>query len=182
MTGDYDSLGDVLNLTFSWPYAYVLDQNGLWVVNMNNPASPLLAGFADTTNYAQDVAVAGEYAFIAGSYDGLRVIDISDHANPLEVSQYSLSDAHSVAVSGNYLYVAARLGLHVIDISNPELPIEVGLCAAPSDAVGVAVSGNLAYVSVLDNGLQVIDISDPAQPVEMGFVNLTHLSQRAGGH
>ncbi len=42
-------------------------------------------GFYNTPGYANGVDVAGSFAYIADSFNGLRVIDISNPAAPVEV-------------------------------------------------------------------------------------------------
>jgi hypothetical protein len=95
------------------------------------------------------VTVAGPYAYVADSYGGLQVIDVSDPARPQWVGGYDTSgSAQGVAVSGNYAYVADSYGgLQVIDVSNPANPCRVGSYNTPGVAVDVAVSGHYAYVA-----------------------------------
>jgi hypothetical protein len=58
----------------------------------------------------------------------------------------------------------------VIDVSNPEAPVEVGFVEAPGRAYGVAVAGGYAYV--VGKGLTVIDVSAPSVPVKVGWLGL----------
>ncbi len=78
--------------------------------------------------------------------------------------------ARGVAVSGEYAYVADEdFGLHIIDVSDPAHPAEVGFYDTPGDDFDVAISGGYAYVADGLSGLRVIDVSDPAHPAEVGF-------------
>jgi hypothetical protein len=67
----------------------------------------------------------------------LRVIDISNPTNPVEIGSYDTpGEAFGVYVSGNFAYVADRdSGLRVIDISNPKNPVEIGFYDTPSWAL-----------------------------------------------
>uniref|UniRef100_A0A7V6CMS6 LVIVD repeat protein n=1 Tax=candidate division WOR-3 bacterium TaxID=2052148 RepID=A0A7V6CMS6_UNCW3 len=114
-------------------------------------------GYYDTPGSAQDVAVSGNYAYVADWEAGLRIIDISNPRSPVEVGYYDTPGAaYGVAVSGNYAYVAdAGAGLRIIDISNPRSPNEVGYYDTPEWALGVAVS-NYAYVADATSGLRII--------------------------
>ena len=47
-------------------------------------------------------------------------------------------------------------GLHIIDVSDPANPVEVGFCDTLEYAHEVAVTGNHAYVAGGDNGLQEV--------------------------
>jgi hypothetical protein len=62
------------------------------------------------------VAVSGNYAYIADSFTGLRIIDISNPAAPGETGFFDTGDnARSVDVSGNYVYLADGAdGLYII--------------------------------------------------------------------
>ncbi|MDB9944496.1 hypothetical protein OAD26_00660, partial [bacterium] len=87
-----------------------------------------------------------------------------------------LNGPRSIAVSGDYAYVAANAdnSLRIVDISDPTNPSIVGgvkddtnLAAAQS----VDVSGNYAYVAAnADNSLRIVDISDPTNPSIVGGV------------
>ena len=119
---------------------------------------------------ARGVYVSGNYAYVADSTSGLRIIDISTPASPSEVGFYDTPGyALGVYVMGNYAYVADRdSGLRIIDISTPASPSEVGFYDTPGYAVGVYVSGNYAYVADGNtSGLRIIDVSNPASPTEI---------------
>ena len=122
---------------------------------------------------AADVTVVGNYAYLALSgseYGGLAVIDISDPTNCVDVGGYNTSGwAYSVAVAGNYAYVADdAAGLQVIDVRDPAHCKRVGGYNTSGLARGVAVAGNYAYVADHDAGLQVIDVSNPTNCVRAG--------------
>ena len=127
-------------------------------------------GYYDTPGAASDVAVSGNYAYVADHYS-MRIINISNPASPSEVGNYDTPGyASGVAVSGNYAYVVVQeSGLRIINISNPASPSEVGYCDTPGYAFDVAVSGNYAYVADWDSGLRIINISNPASPSETGY-------------
>jgi hypothetical protein len=56
---------------------------------------------------AFDVAVAGNYAYLADGSGGLQVLDISDPAHPARVGGYTNGGLiGTIAVSGNCAYVA----------------------------------------------------------------------------
>ena len=86
-------------------------------------------------------------------------------------------EAFSVALSGNYAYVAdGDSGLRVISIADPAHPAELGHCDTPGWAHGVAVSGSHTYVADYDSGLRVVSVADPAHPVEVGHFDTPGLA------
>ena len=62
---------------------------------------------------------------------------------------------------GTHAYVAAGpLGLRIVDISNPLVPVIIGTADTPGTAADVAVAGNYCFIA--DGAdLKVIDISNP---------------------
>lgn len=125
----------------------------------------------DTPNYARGVKVSGNYAYIADGESSLRIIDITDTENPIEISSYNTpGDAKKVALSGSYAYIADYTsGLRIINISNPSNPIESGYYDSPGDARDVYVNETYAYLADGYSGLRIINISDPSNPYEIGF-------------
>ncbi|WP_298933580.1 hypothetical protein [uncultured Ramlibacter sp.] len=125
-----------------------------------------LAGTYNTGGDSLGVALSGSYAYVADGGAGLRIIDISNPANPTLVGTYNTSGtARSVAVSGSYAYVAdGGAGLRIINISNPANPTLVGTYDTDGIANGVAVNGSYAYVADDAAGLTIINISNPANP------------------
>ena len=87
-------------------------------------------------------------AYVADVNIGLRVMDVSKPARPVQVGAYATAGyPRGVAVAGGYAYVAAELGgLRVLDVSAPASPVEVGNYSTPGvawdvDAVGRNVRG-----------------------------------------
>jgi len=133
---------------------------------------PRIVGSVDTSDYAVDVTVSGNYAYVADSGSGLQVVDIGDPAAPIIVGGVDTpGNAYGISVSGNHAYVADGGGLQVVDISDPAAPVIVGGVDTPGDAYGITVSGNYAYVADSGSGLQVVDIGDPAAPIIVGGVD-----------
>jgi hypothetical protein len=82
-------------------------------------------------------------------------------------------DAYNFEVLDGLAYVVGSTDtpgpLRVIDVSNPEAPIQLGVLdlAADGGAVGVAVADELAYVAA-PLGLRIVDVSNPTVPVKIG--------------
>jgi len=136
-----------------------------------NSLNITLIGHYDAPDTPEEIAIRGNYAYIADYGAGLRIVDISNPASPQEVGFYDTPGmfAWGVAVSGNYAYMADWDGLRIIDISNPTNPQEVGLCDTVHDVMRVAISGNYAYIATCYSGLRIIDVSNPTNPQETGF-------------
>lgn len=119
---------------------------------------------------AWNVTVVGSRAYVTDPTTGLHIVDVANPAAPNKLGSYDTPGlAASVAVAGNYAYVADFDGLRVINIANPTAPFQVGHYAAPWDVWDVVVVGNYAYLADDMGGLRIINVADPAHPREVGF-------------
>ncbi|MFC2076836.1 LamG-like jellyroll fold domain-containing protein [candidate division KSB1 bacterium] len=143
----------------------------------NNPAALAVeinkVGFWSGAS-CQDVYVNGNIAYVAvdsGGVTGLRIVDISDPADPAEIGSCATpGTAFGVFFQDGYAYVAdGAAGLRIIDVSDTTNPAETGSIDTPGEAVQVFVSGNYAYVADGPGGLRIVDVSNPVNPVEVGY-------------
>ena len=144
--------------------AYVSDGNaGLAVIDVSDRTNLPLVGRYDTHGEAHGVGVSGTFAYV-GDDEGLQVIDFSNPASPERIGVCGFgpeSRVQSVALSGNYAYVAdGHTGLEVTDISNPRSPRRVGGYDTTGYSTDVAVSANRAYVADHWGGLLVFGIAE----------------------
>ena len=91
------------------------------VVDARDPAAPQTLN-EQNINGIVDLAFVGDYLYVAAK--GLLVYDVSDPANPTQVS--SLLDGENLeymAVTGDHVYLKTKgIGLFVIDASDPANP------------------------------------------------------------
>ncbi|MDP8206117.1 MAG: T9SS type A sorting domain-containing protein [Candidatus Electryonea clarkiae] len=138
-----------------------------------------LVGYCNIPSSARDVAVSGDFAYVIAYSHGLRIINISDPANPEEVGFYDTTDYPvQLELSDRYVYLADNLGsLRIIDINNANNPQEIGYFDGNGqmhNAEDLGINGSYVYLIVSSNyqnyelGLHVIDINDPSTPFEVG--------------
>jgi hypothetical protein len=133
------------------------------------PGIEFVSQIGDATWHAWDVAVSGNYAYVAGDTDGLRIIDITNPAIPVQAGRYPGGlGGGSIAVAGNYVYEAYS-GLRILNVANPSNPTLAGQYNIASGAsASVAISGTHAYLTH-SGGLYIIDITNPMAPTQTGF-------------
>lgn len=130
--------------------------------------APVVLAEEDTDGSAYDVALSGDYAFVADS-SGLIIVDISDPEHPeTRASVDTPNSARGICLSGTKAYVADYFGgLVIIDVSDPENPGEPVQVDSPDKidyAYDVAISGDYAFVADGSNGLAVYDLTDLSRP------------------
>ena len=84
-------------------YAYVIDGfSGLQIIDISNPASPIIVGRVETPGYTDGVYVKGNYAYVTNGSFGLQVINISNPASPAIVGSVKTpGSARGVCVPEN---------------------------------------------------------------------------------
>ena len=165
------------NVDVQGGYAYVAaGATGLQVVNVSNPATPIIVAARDTAGNANDVRIVGTFAYIADGTNGLVIMNISNPLSPTIVGTVDTpGDAVDVFVSGNFAYIAdSNSGLSIANVTNPAAPILVSTTSTGGLARGVAVRDNIAVVvSDTSNTLRTFNVVNPSSPVALGSVNLT---------
>lgn len=166
----YDNdTSDAGRVTVAENYIYLTDSTaGVLIYEINstqNDPSNLSIGDPvvchDVTSDSRDVAVSGDYAYVAELDNGLNIFKISDQSH---VINFPLTNhALGVAVSGTRAYVANGIsGLRIIDVSDPADPSIITTCDTPGDAQAVTIKGDYAFVADYNSGLQIVDISEPS--------------------
>jgi hypothetical protein len=92
--------------------AFVVGNNGFYVVDCTNPDNPAMVGTYNNLNLANSVAVTDTFAFIANGSDGVIALSISHPTNPrpLAARFNTGSIMKSVAVGDGYLFAGSISG------------------------------------------------------------------------
>ncbi|MBZ0263881.1 hypothetical protein K8I28_04360 [bacterium] len=88
------------------------------------------------------VVVDGDDAWIATGGSGLRLLDVSDRENPVEVLTLAEARGETMVRQGNYLYC----GKHIVDISDRNAPQLVGSVPITNIIVENEIAGNFLYL------------------------------------
>ncbi|MFO7889679.1 MAG: FlgD immunoglobulin-like domain containing protein [bacterium] len=122
--------------------------------------------------YVRDVVVSDGYAYIAVSYTGVQIIDISNPNAPTLVATCNNDGEAAFGIDklGNYVYLADGAdGLRIIDVSNPSNPVEQRQLSTSGTATNVQVFENYAYVADGEGGVRVFYIPNPDDATEVGY-------------
>jgi hypothetical protein len=177
-TGSWDLVGQVGGqiqaVAVSGNKVYAGTGLRLSILDITTPAIPYLLGSSQPfTDFIQDIAISGNYAYVAAGSAGLGVVNIANPLDPEVVATWhSRGYAEGVAVSGSTLYLAdGANGLRILDISTPAVPVEIGSAYPFHYALEVSLSGNYVYVAAGGSGLLIVDVTDPSAPLEVGIVD-----------
>jgi hypothetical protein len=128
------------------------------------------------------VQVIDNLAYVADGGDGLRIVDIFDPTDPVEIGRDTAGTAIDVQVVDSLAYVAGGGdGFRIIDIYDSTNPVEIACLGTQYPVKRVHVVDSLAYVGcyyyeyddewrqdIIRGSLRIINVSDPSVPVEVG--------------
>jgi hypothetical protein len=133
--------------------------------------APQVLSFLRLSGFPNNVALSGDFAFIAAGVNGLFVVDVADPLRPYVAgSVVTHGNANDVRIVGDYAFVASGLpGVVVVDVRDPGHPRVVGQESTAGFANDLVVAGGRAYVAD-EQGLSIVDVSDPTRPHFLGAV------------
>jgi hypothetical protein len=151
--------------------------HGIAVVDASDPYAPQVVGSL-AGYYALEVAVDGEYCYLADPAGYITVVDVSDATRPVAVAELQVggSPMEIVVVEG-YAYVAAGSMLLAIDVRVPADPVVIS--SLPVHCQRVTAEPGLAYIDEVSyGGIQVVDTSNRADLAVVGCVYTGTLVER----
>ena len=159
-------------------HALMGDYRGIvHIVDISDPADMRKVAEVRTPGSAVDIKVAGDLAAIGVQrFDrdfGLLLLDISDPANPVELSRVEEKDwrgVHNLFIQGDRIYLAHSYypGITIVDISDPAAPAVSGFWRQEGSFSNIVhdvfVRDRLAVISDIESGLVLLDLADPDAP------------------
>lgn len=154
---------------------------GMYIFDLTNPTNLVRLGhtndMGDPTEDSRDIyifgrkggaigiAVFGHYAFLANWLDGLRIYDVSDPFNPVNVA-HATNEAYGIRLAGNLAFVPDFNNVNLYDVSDPTEPVLLGHTVGWA-ITDIALSGNFLFVESAFQGVTGYDVSNPALPLNV---------------
>jgi hypothetical protein len=144
---------------------------GFYVIDVSNPASPVVVGSKRDLPYTSSVVVSGHYAYVTNNgfnyslyrqVTGLMVLDVSDPTSPVVVGTVP-SGGGPLSVEGGIVYVSnSQDGVEVFDVSNPQLPWFIGRASPDYVTSDVEAGGGFVFAAQSALGLVVLPTQCPS--------------------
>jgi Zn-dependent metalloprotease len=116
--------------------------------------------------------IVDNYAYLADLVYGVRILDISDTNNPVEISTYEKFNVKFIHVEGDYAYVSQNFGggLTILNIKDKYNPTFVSYLDIPNSTENedFILRDGIIYLTTLPDGIVIIDVRDPLNPVRIG--------------
>ncbi|NDJ54008.1 MAG: hypothetical protein GYB68_13125, partial [Chloroflexi bacterium] len=145
---------------------YAVGQDGLRILDVNNPANPTETSRLQLTGEPQGVTVFGTRAFVALGDEGLAIIDMSNRAAPRLDKRIPLDGpARAVHFYAGVIYVAVgEAGLAVIEAEQPGQEQLVGTLPLGATVHDLERRGRTLYLAGGSSGLIAVSIVQALQP------------------
>ncbi|MEK7459337.1 MAG: prepilin-type N-terminal cleavage/methylation domain-containing protein [Patescibacteria group bacterium] len=190
IAASYDASGNTnaTSVVISGSTAYLVREQSsnkeFLVLDVSSPLTPTLTGSLDLTDNANDVAVSGNYAYVASSSNSreLEVIDVTTPATPVLLGAYDISasstNSNAVKVSGTTVYLGNSSRLYILSDATHGTPTLLGSISASGTVNDIALGNGGMYLFLGtangSNEFRVLDATTPAAPTFLASVNLTN--------
>lgn len=145
----------------------------LFVVDVTDPAHPVLESDAVIAAGGGDIVVRDGLAHIMGGYPvALHIYDLTIPQLPVWQGSATIPSEYwerLAAIDDHILVTTFLRGLTVVETTDPTAPAPVGTLDAPGRSSDAAYSDGVLFIAAEDRGLRMVDIHDPSHPVELGY-------------
>lgn len=175
LIGGYDTVASCATATVAGDYAFLGQVYGdLVITDVADPDACQFVAQADGGS-ANNGVLIGDYYYVTDWYaQALRVIDVSDIDNPVDVGGVFDFYAARVTTDGERLYVlrfnidTQLFYLHVFGLDDPTSPVELStMTVGPYIFEMVYGKGHLFAMEFYDVGMHIINVEDPYNPQEV---------------
>lgn len=180
-----------------FPNGSAASGDGVHIVDLTNPYQPILLGKVNPTSGngfsgIHEMVVHGKYLienYNSTSVGSMKVIDISDPANPVFKWDFNPADVwvHAVHIRGNRMYTSGFSSgrIEIYDLTNlaTEPPVFLGNIVGntANHSSWTSEDGNYLYScrETIDGDLRVYDVRNPAQPLLVKSIKTSDLGLNA---
>jgi hypothetical protein len=162
--------GTLRALKIGGRYAYAaLDTGGLGIIDLINPAQPVVQSILSFPQRVLGLLVDGAYLYMATDQN-LQILDLTQPTKPQPIANLALSaDGPMIMRSGRIYMATGCNGLSVVNVNTPTSPALMGTMPLPGCVQDVTANlpGTYVYTALgggTQNGLQVIDFTAPFSP------------------
>jgi hypothetical protein len=116
----------------------------------------------ETDREIENVRIFQNYAFFAGRFPGIIILDISKPDNPVQISYLPTTEfVNGIQIFAERMYLACNFaGMQIYDFKEPAKPVLMGSYDTQY-ANAVVISGNYGFIADGVDGLVIVDISQP---------------------
>ena len=118
---------------------------------------------------------AGNYSVVVSSPYGsttsaVTTVTMKTYGSPVARGSFNTPGSGlATVVQGSLAFIAdGASGLRILDVNDPDAPVQVSSYAPTGIVYGVCIRSNLLYLALGTNGLEIVNVSNPTLPVRVG--------------
>ncbi|WP_457558749.1 LVIVD repeat-containing protein [Candidatus Harpocratesius sp.] len=180
---NYGQVGKINISTYIYDFeikgeiVYLVSSFNLYILNITNPSNiTIVSRYNENGHFAygkHTIAYYDGFLYLTDTIRGLRIINVTDPTNPVQVSQYidymivygTKYAASEVSVSEKYVALLdGNQGLIVYQRITPEHLLFLGHTYVSSSTVKMEIKGNFIYIAEKNQGFRLVSIADPSEP------------------
>ncbi len=172
--GKYD-FGVAYDIYVEGNMAFVTGNDGVMIFDIKDKNRPRNLSLYKTGG-TFGVTVMNNLLFACAFGRGLVIGDISDPANPVDISVcLSGKKTNRVNVRDGKAFVSSpEFGFYVVDISDPAKPEVIGSFNDGKRARAMRIAGKMLYLADPSSGLKLINISNCVEPLYLKTIDDTN--------
>lgn len=155
--------GWINDITVSSNTVYISTHDGISVVDVSDPSSPQIVHTEEIFD-AERTRRYRDYVYVITHDGNIRLATFKSASNQViwKVSELDIKDSCDLVdmeIKGGYIFILTERALHVLDLSDPENPVEVLIYEnVPYRVNDMSVNGNMILISSWENGIQILRI------------------------
>jgi hypothetical protein len=103
-------------------YAYVSDHGAMRILDVTNPADPVTVAQVAGTEFVNAISAISNYVFIARSFHGVEIVDVTDPSHPRHIMQ--ISSSYDDRTAGRSATAVYRAGDKLL-VANSERGVDI---------------------------------------------------------
>lgn len=180
LVGQRDTPGEALELHVTSNLAYVADGSSLQIIDVSNPASPVVQSVVTITAGCKNIKTAGATAYLVNGWNHLHAFDLSNPAQAVALGQVELGfDVSDMElVEGLAFFASGSAGIGVMDVSNPIEMRHLSRFSPVGSVRQVEARGSTVYLADGHGGMRVLEVSNPSLPAELASLDFDYILSR----
>ena len=165
----YTGGGSVRRIDLSGHYCITSEfETGLNILDISDITEPKRIGNI-RYDRIKGFKVSGDLVYLVDPNAGLRIVDISDKANPVEILLLEETyGSYSLDIKDNRLFLGFYDGpIKIYDLSNPKSPKLIKEMRCPGEVSGLTAAENFLLINY--KGVIIKDVADMNNIIDIGF-------------
>ncbi len=145
-------------------YVAAANNTDIETFDVSAPDQPQVLGARQVNGWLSGMETHDVMCFVASGPAGLNILSLANPQRPYAWGNHNTGFiVHDVAYDGEFVYLSEKTVLdpgsvRVINIDQPDRPVEIGSCVIDGQGCGIATDGNFAYIAHGEEGLKIIDV------------------------